>query len=147
MAGEDEENVDVPLLQVVVVLVVETVLVADLVDLVKDDDVLKDLLRAVVVHVDVVVLGDVDELLVLDLLVIDVVVSLVVVLSDADLDVSADDVLILLALAVVLVDVLDSLVVVVVDLYVYAAALVADLLVKTVGTLDVDVLTLFVVDH
>ena len=91
MADDGEEVVDVPLLQAVVVLVIETALVADHDDLVKDDDdVLKDLVRAIVVHV-VVVLVDVKEL-VLDLLVDDAVALVdelsVVALSDADLDVS-----------------------------------------------------------
>ena len=73
MADEEGEVVVTPLFQDVVEVVVVAILVVDdLYDVVRDD-VLKDLVRAVVVHVDVVVLGD--ELF-------------VVALSDADLDVS-----------------------------------------------------------
>ena len=131
--------------------VFETVLVADHDDLVKDDDdVLKDLVRAVVVHVDVVVLGDVDELLVLDLLVDDAVALVdelsVVALSDADLDVSylvdilvdslSHDVLLEVVIIVVvsLYVVAINLYVVVVNLYVVIAV---DILVVVVDTLDV----------
>ena len=83
VADDDGEIVDVPLLQVVVgeVVVVATLVVDDdLYDVVRDD-VLKDLVRA---DVDQVVVDDGHELLV-------VVEISVVVLSDADSDVSHVD--------------------------------------------------------
>ena len=73
MANDGEEVVDVSLLQVVVEVVVVATLVVD--------DVLKDLVRA---DVDPIVVDGVDELLVVNEL-------FVVVLSDADLDVSHVD--------------------------------------------------------
>ena len=123
MADDDGEVVDVPLLQVVVaeVVVVATLVVDDLYAVVRDD-VLKDLVRTVVVHVDVVFLGD--ELF-------------VVALSDADLDVSdlVDVIVVYLYVAVNLL---------VVELYLF----VVESLVVLVGTLYlVDELSLFVVDH
>ena len=161
MADEDEEVVDIPLFQDVVERLVVATLVVDLVDLydlARDDDVLKDLVRAVVDHV--VVLVDVEEL-VLDLLVDDAVALVdelsVVALSDADLDVSylvdilvdplSHDVLLEVVVVVVvsLYVVAINHYVVVVDLYVVIAV---DVLVVVVDTLDVvDELSLFVADH
>ena len=161
MADEDEEVVDIPLFQDVVERLVVATLVVDLVDLydlARDDDVLKDLVRAVVDHV--VVLVDVEEL-VLDLLVDDAVALVdelsVVALSDADLDVNylvdilvdplSHDVLLEVVVVVVvsLYVVAINHYVVVVDLYVVIAV---DVLVVVVDTLDVvDELSLFVVDH
>ena len=110
VADEDEEVVDVPLFQVVVaeVVVVATLVVADdLYDVVRDD-VLKDLVRA---DVDQVGVDNVNVLLVVDEL-------FVVVLSDADSDVShVDFVVNSLSLSLTLVDELydDELYVVLLD--------------------------------
>ena len=143
VGDEDGEVVVTPLFQDVVEVVVVAILVVDdLFDIVRDD-VPKDLVRA---DVDHVVVGDVDDLLVLDLLVVDAAALVdelfVVALSDADLDVSD--------LVDVLVDslshdVLLKVVAVIVNLYVVVAS---DILVVVVDTLDVvDDLSLFVVDH
>ena len=133
MADDDGEVVDVPLLQVVVaeVVVVATLVVDDdLYDVVRDD-VLQDLVRA---DVDQVVVDDGNELLV-------VVEISVVVLSDADSDVSHVD-FVVNFLSLTLVDELydDELYVVLLD-----ADLVSHLADVVVAYLNVFVVNLYVV--
>ena len=149
VADEDGEFVVTPLFQDVVEVVVVAILVVDdLYDVVRDN-VLKDLVRA---DVDHVVVGDVDELLVLDHLVVDAVALVdelfVVAFSDADLDVSD--------LVDVLVDSLSHDVLFDADLDVshlvdvvvaYSFVVIVNLYVVVVNLYVVDELSLFVVDH
>ena len=146
VADEDGEVVVTPLFQdVVAEVVVVATLVVDLYDVVRDD-VLKDLVRA---DVDQVVVGDVNERLFADEL-------FVVVLSDADLDVSHVD-FVVNSLSLTLVDEFSAVDadlyvshlvdIVVANLYVVAVNLyVVNILVVELYLFVVDELSLFVVD-